>query len=284
MPGGDRSAVVVAAALRALFIGLLAGALAFAPRAQADDRISPLDREWLLGFPRNVARLVTEPLSWEREAWLKAGSVGAGIGALLLVDDPVRDAVQDARSDATDDLADVIRPFGDLGAGAAGTLATYAAGEIVDQPRLERVGLNGFQALLIAKGLAQVVKHVSGRERPEAGGNPFDFEGPTADDENHAFVSGHASAAFALATVVAEEYDNVPWVPWAAYGVALGTGLSRINDDDHWASDVAAGAVLGYGIAKVVSAYSPFHEDREQFRIAPLIRSGALGLRLTASF
>lgn len=127
-----------------------------------------------------------------------------------------------------------------------------------------------------------MVKCVSGRERPAVGDDPFDFKGPTADDENHAFVSGHAS--FALATVIAEEYDDVPWVPWAAYGVALGTGLSRINDDDRWASDVAAGAVLGYGIAKVVSAYSPFHEDREQFRIAPLIRSGALGLRLTASF
>jgi len=270
--------------LRPSFAVVLFSALALAAPVEAENEISPLDREWLLGFPRNVARFVAQPLSWEREAWLKAGLVSAGIGGLFLLDDPIRDAVQDARGDASDTVADIFRPFGDLGAGAAGTLAIYAAGEIAGQPRLERVGLNGLQALLIAKGLTQVVKHVSGRERPKAGGDPFDFEGPSTDDDDHAFVSGHASAAFALATVVAEEYQDVRWVPWAAYGIALGTGLSRINDDEHWASDVAAGAALGYGVARIVSAYSPFREDRERVTLGPLVRSGALGLRLTTSF
>lgn len=107
--------------------------LALAPPAQADAGISPFDRG-LLGFPRNFARFVGQPLSWEREAWLKAGLASAGIGALLLLDDPIRDAVQDAQSDATDDLAEVFGPFGDLGLGAAGTLATYAAAEMVDHP------------------------------------------------------------------------------------------------------------------------------------------------------
>lgn len=270
--------------MRPFALLVVLAAFALAPPAHADDGIDPLDREWLLGFPRNVARVVTAPLSWEREAWLKAGLIGAGIGGLFALDDPIRDAVQDGRGEASDTAADIFRPFGDLGAGAAGTLATYAAGEIARRPRLQRVGLDGLQALLIAKGLTQVVKHVSGRERPEVDDDPFDFEGPSTGNDNHAFVSGHASAAFALATVVAKEYDDVPWVPWAAYGIALGTGLSRINDDEHWASDVAAGAALGYGVARIVSAYSPFREDRKRLTLAPLVGSGALGLRLTASF
>ena len=60
------------------------------------------------------------------------------------------------------------------------------------------------------------------------------------------FPSGHTTVIFAAATVYAEEYRNIPWVPYVSYGVATLVGLSRITENKHWISDVFAGAALGY--------------------------------------
>jgi membrane-associated phospholipid phosphatase len=55
--------------------------------------------------------------------------------------------------------------------------------------------------------------------------------------------------AFAMASVVADEYDD--WrVDALSYGTAAAVGLSRVYQDRHWASDVMGGATLGIAVGK----------------------------------
>lgn len=60
------------------------------------------------------------------------------------------------------------------------------------------------------------------------------------------FPSGHATAAFATASVLSSRYSHHRWVPWVAYTGATIVALSRIPDRAHFPSDVFVGAALGY--------------------------------------
>ena len=64
------------------------------------------------------------------------------------------------------------------------------------------------------------------------------------------FPSGHATAAFAVATVFAHRYRQHRWVPWAAYGVASVISFSRVTNQAHFPSDVFFGAALGFAISE----------------------------------
>ena len=74
------------------------------------------------------------------------------------------------------------------------------------------------------------------------------FRGPafSVKHGSTSFPSGHTTAAFAAATVFAQEYKDRLWVPILSYSAASLIGLSRITENAHWASDVFAGAALGY--------------------------------------
>ena len=64
------------------------------------------------------------------------------------------------------------------------------------------------------------------------------------------FPSGHATAAFAVATIFAIRYRNHRWVPWVAYGVASAIAFSRVSLQSHFPADVFLGAALGYSISR----------------------------------
>ena len=62
--------------------------------------------------------------------------------------------------------------------------------------------------------------------------------------------SGHAIAAFSVATIVARRYGNHKWVPYASYGVAALVGFSRLTLSAHFVSDVFVGGALGYSVSR----------------------------------
>jgi membrane-associated phospholipid phosphatase len=64
------------------------------------------------------------------------------------------------------------------------------------------------------------------------------------------FPSGHAAAAFAVATVFAHRYRQNRWVPWVAYGMASVISFSRVTNQAHFSSDVFVGAALGFTISE----------------------------------
>jgi len=91
----------------------------------------------------------------------------------------------------------------------------------------------------LAAAVTFCLKVAVNRQRPE---------GP-AERTNSSFPSGHATGAFALATVFASQYPRAA-VP--AYLAAGAVGVSRIYLGRHYPSDVLAGALVGFATAKVV--------------------------------
>jgi hypothetical protein len=67
---------------------------------------------------------------------------------------------------------------------------------------------------------------------------------------NGAFPSGHAVAAFSVATVIARRYGTHKWVPFVAYGTAGFICFSRLTLSAHFASDLFMGAALGYSVTR----------------------------------
>ncbi len=83
--------------------------------------------------------------------------------------------------------------------------------------------------------LAEILKRLTGRARPPV----HRLGGPVGSSS---FPSGHATTAFACATVLAAFAPRLR-VPLFALAVLI--ALSRLYNGDHYPLDVLAGAVLG---------------------------------------
>jgi len=137
----------------------------------------------------------------------------------------------------------------------------YFKGKLWKDKRAEKTALLSFKGMLHTGIIVQVLKHISGRQRPSAESGKDRWHGPSGAFKRYtpgrwafydAFPSGHTIAAWSLATVIAHQYSHIKVVPPVAYILATGAGLSRITEDAHWASDVFLGAVIGYEVTRQI--------------------------------
>ncbi len=98
----------------------------------------------------------------------------------------------------------------------------------------------------------EVMKYSFARERPYQGnGSGAFFRGGTS------FPSEHATAAWAIAGVIAHEYPGT-FPRLVSYGLASAVSFARVHGRQHFPSDVLVGSALGYLIAQ--SVYSRHHD------------------------
>jgi membrane-associated phospholipid phosphatase len=150
----------------------------------------------------------------------------------------------------------------------AGT-TMYLTGLATEDRRLEDLGLHSVESIVLSYVITGAVKTVAGRARPfmsKDNARNFKLFRGLRDDDYRSFPSGHATAAFALASVVSAETSH--WWPetrWiigpAMYGAATLTAVSRIYNNQHWASDVLAGAAVGTLTGIKVFRYQHSHPD-----------------------
>jgi membrane-associated phospholipid phosphatase len=130
----------------------------------------------------------------------------------------------------------------------------YGVGRIGHFDRVADLGLHTTEAIVVSAGITYVIKGLAGRERPSHAGiddpDDFRFGGGFASGGSSSFPSGHATAAFATATLVTLETHR--WSPkstWYVaplmYGAASLVGVARLYSNAHWASDVVMGAGIG---------------------------------------
>ncbi len=101
-------------------------------------------------------------------------------------------------------------------------------------------------SLLLSNFIVTTAKYSVGRARPKARQN----EALAHGDNALSFPSGHASAAFAGATLVSLLYPDQPWWTKASgYTLAAFTAWARIAGDKHFFVDVVAGGLIGVGSA-----------------------------------
>jgi membrane-associated phospholipid phosphatase len=169
------------------------------------------------------------------------------LGTVVFANDrELMDFVQDHKTETTAQIATVGNFLGregqiPLAAGA------YFVGAVMKNGKLKKIGLLAVASGLATQIVTEVFKNNFGRTRPNASDSPYDFF-----TGNKSFFSGHSSAAFSMATVIAEVYKDKPLVPYLAYGAAAVTAYARMHDNRHWASDVLAGAIAGHLITKIL--------------------------------
>ncbi len=186
--------------------------------------------------------------------WLLVGGLLGTQLALMPLDDDLREIAVDMRGETSNDVADILRPLGRTVELAALTAATYVVGTAISSRRVADFGLHAFAALALSNFVTGSIKVVAGRSRPlvllpdgtwaRQGHDEWDFFGGWGSDgAQTSYASGHASNAFSVATVFAEELGGA--AGWIAYPLAAGVAWSRVNDEAHWGSDVVMGALVG---------------------------------------
>ena len=144
----------------------------------------------------------------------------------------------------------------------------YAGGRISGDGFVQQTGREVMRAVLISGAITAFTKGVVGRARPFAAPGDADVYSPGRGFTNGSlasFPSGHTSAAFATATVLARELNAAHpgskwWVNSLLFGGATFVGFSRVYERQHWPSDVVAGAALGSITGYEVVAHA--HGDR----------------------
>jgi len=134
-------------------------------------------------------------------------------------------------------------------------VSILASGYILHDPYKVKTGLLAGEAYVDGEILDLAIKAVTRRKRPSdvPAGTSFNdtfFNGGKSPFSDSSFPSGHAIAAFSVATVIAHRYRQHRWVPWAAYGLAAAVSFSRVTTSAHFPSDVFLGAALGYTITR----------------------------------
>lgn len=153
---------------------------------------------------------------------------------------------------------DWLDSFGDLGyvLGGGWTLVGISAvllaiGLAAGRRALRDAGLYSLASHALAGLFVQLFKRLAGRPRPRlTHGDPFQFA-PAFEPGLDSFPSGHATASFAVAAVLARSF---PAGAWVFYGLAGFVAISRVARGSHFPTDVAVGSLLGLVIGVAVAA------------------------------
>jgi membrane-associated phospholipid phosphatase len=132
----------------------------------------------------------------------------------------------------------------------------FLAGRVSHSGTFRAATYDMAQALIVNTTYTEIFKRAVGRERPDL-------------SDNKSFPSGHASNAFALATVANAHFGLKVGIP--AYLAAGAIGLSRLESNKHNLSDVVAGATLGYIVGRTVVKQDggATHGRKTRFALVP---------------
>lgn len=171
-------------------------------------------------------------------------------------------------------------------------LAFLPAGWISGSKYTVDTGVLAIQAMLHSFVVIQLVKHLTGRQRPSWDHGRDEWFGPSAFFKRYeegqwarydAFASGHTITIWSLATVVASRHGKGILLPALCYSVAGLAGMATITEDLHWISDVFIAAVAGYAIGRLV--LSRHRERNNAFSFSPYLgRNGGFGISLSLVF
>lgn len=234
--------------------GITAHAQTF-PAPQPTPRASPspsLEHDFLKNILRDQKAIWTAPLHVERSDAKWMIPAGLGFMALATTDRITGDEISESSGQLAASRA--ISYAGSVyGLGAAAG-AFYLFGRKHNDYRARETGLLSAEALVDSLIVEGALKEITQRARPMTGRERSEFF-----DGGNSFPSGHATQAWAVATVIAQEYKHRRAVQVAAYGVATAVSVARFTGQKHYLSDVLAGSALGFGIGRYV--YAAHHRD-----------------------
>jgi len=203
------------------------------------------DQKRIWSFPARLAR---------GQSWIPATAVVGTTTGLFFVDPT--EAAYFHRTPAFHGWNNIFTSNATLAGTIVVPASLYAAGLVRKDPKMQHTTLLAGEAVADAEIVTTVLKDATKRVRPAGIQAPGNFSDSWFESNgslirgNGSFPSGHAIAAFSVATVIARRYGNHRWVPYAAYGLAALVGFSRLSLSAHFLSDVFMGGALGYSISR----------------------------------
>jgi membrane-associated phospholipid phosphatase len=213
-------------------------------------------REMIPNLADDQKRIWTFPAHLTHDHnWIPTLAVAAATAGLIVADSKTEKPF--ATTTAFHGFNSVFNSTATSAVTAAVPVTLYAVGLWKKDSYAAHTALLAGEAVADSEIIATAFKTATRRERPEyfpTTGNFADswYEGPGGVGLGHGgFPSGHAIAAFSVATVMSRRYGKThKWVPYLAYGVAATIGFSRVTTLAHFPSDVFLGAALGYSVSR----------------------------------
>jgi hypothetical protein len=211
-----------------------------------------LEHEFFKNILRDQKAIWTAPMRLQRSdaKWVIPSSIG--FMALVTTDRLTGDEM--AEFDRGVKASRIISNAGSIYGLAAVSGAFYLFGRKKNDDRARETGLLSAEAMVDSVIVEGALKGITQRARPAGGVERSEFF-----DGGSSFPSGHSTQAWAVATVIANEYHDRRAVQIAAYGAATAVSVARFTGQKHYLSDVVAGSALGYAIGKYV--YNTHHRD-----------------------
>jgi membrane-associated phospholipid phosphatase len=118
------------------------------------------------------------------------------------------------------------------------------------------------EVILACGAVVQLMKHITGRERPEAATTrtgkwtflPNQVKYHKRIPSFDAFPSGHLATATATLVVIMENYPEQTWIKYAGYPILVFVSLGLVAKGMHWFSDFPLAFALGYSFGEVVTS------------------------------
>jgi len=225
--------------------------------------------------------LFLTPFHWEKKERLEFLAIASITAGLFLADKELQKVAQRNRSDFSDDLARFVTPSEHIYPQAV-IGGFYLGGLIFKRKKEKDTALYLLESVMFTQGITQVIKYSVGRARPFADKGAYHFEGFRFSPSSYSlsFPSGHASTAFSLASVIAEQYDN-KLIDWASYSLAFFAAWARVNDNVHFTSDVFFGGVLGTWVGKTIVRLNKNKKEKsKELSVHPKIGLNSIGVSL----
>lgn len=220
--------------------------------------------------------IVTSPARWDQRDWIKLGVLVSGTAGLTLVDQPIADLFQSHKNSTENYISrNILEHFGAEHSFIVMS-GIFVYGALKHDDRCISTALLALESFTLASLMTRIPKTLVGRQRPDnwEGNGPYEINGPFT---GNSFPSGHTTASFAVASVLATQFRESKWIPVAAYSVASLVGLSRMYDNKHWLSDVVAGAAIGTLVGNLVSN----RKVNSKLSVTPFGTNNYQGVQLT---
>ncbi len=211
--------------------------------------------EYVKEYFTDTGKILASPANWNGSDWLKTGLVVGVATGIYLADTDIRNIAQRNQNSTGDALAAIGNSLGNPLYTLPPLGLFYLYGHVTEDSKARRTSLLAVESLAISGVLTWTIKLATQRPRPFTGESSNTWNGPTLKSTDTSFPSGHTTAAFSVASVIAEEYGSNPYVPPITYSLATLTACARIYDNKHWASDAFFGGAIGYFVGKAVVRY-----------------------------